>query len=610
MNRSVGQLLRSPLFLIVGAVLLWFIGAFLVYPNLRLLGQVFLPDGNFSLSAIERLSSSHRAMTSLRNSFVLAVVLSMTVNVVGIFIVLVTRYFDIRGAKILAVGYATTLIYGGIVLVSGYKFIYGQNGIVTTAVQRLWPNMDADWFSGMFAVVFVMTFASTGYHLLFLTSAMSKVDFSTIEAAKIMGASNWVVLRSVVLPTLKPMIYAVTILTFLGGLGALAAPQVLGGQDFQTITPLILAFASAPSSRDLAATLAIVLGLTTIVLLMLMNRLEKGGTYFSVSKLPAVMQKQKIENPFANAAAHLAAYALFVVYTLPPVLIVLFSFTDAAAIQNGTLLWGSFTLDNYAQVLTNYANLWPLLVSIGYGAVATVIVVVGMLFVARIVQRSRNPITAAIQYLLLIPWILPSTMIALGLIVAFDHSQWFVGNTVLTGTVGILVIAYVIVKIPFTMRVLQAAYASVPDQLEEAAAILGANSLTTFRRVLFPIVAPTAAAVAALNFNSLLDDYDIAVFLSHPLYQPLGIVIKNATSSDTLNDATALTFVYTVILMVVTGTTMYLVYGRRGRSEDRRDRRRRHARHVVPPTNTQNAPTRTLVTAVAAPVMSGASQEA
>jgi hypothetical protein len=75
-------------------------------------------------------------------------------------------------------------------------------------------------------------------------------------------------------------------------------------------------------------------------------------------------------------------------------------------------------------------------------------------------------------------------------------------------------------------------------------------------------VAPTAAAIAALNFNHLLDDYDTAVFLAHPLYQPLGVVIKNATGEDTLTDATALTFVYTVLLMVITGTTMWLVYGR------------------------------------------------
>lgn len=565
MNGSLRQLLRSPLFVVVGTVLLWFSVTFLILPNARLLGTVFMPEGQFSFDAIRRLMSSQRALDSLRNSFLLAVVLSVTVNVVGIFIVLATRYFDIKGARILWLGYATTLIYGGIVLVAGYKFIYGDSGFITRLLMNVFPDMDAGWFTGMFAVVFVMTFACTGNHLLFLGSAMAKVDFQTIEAARMMGASGWKVLRSIVLPTLMPMVYAITILTFLGGLGALAAPQVLGGEDFQTVTPMILTFANAPSSRDLAATLAIILGLSTMALLAVMNRLEKGGTYFSVSKVPATMQKQKIDNPVANVIVHAVAYVLFAIYTIPPVLILIFSFTDAEAIQSASLNPGSFTLDNYLRVFTDYSALWPFLVSVGYSAVATVVVVFGLLFVARLVQKFRNPVTTAIEYILHIPWILPSTMVALGLIVTFDHSEWLVGNIVLTGTVAILAIAYVIGKIPFTLRMLKAGFAAVPDQLEDAAAILGAGPFTTFRRILLPVVAPTAAAVAALNFTSMLDDYDTAVFLSHPLYQPLGIVIKNATSDDTLSDTTALTFVYTVILMVICGVTMWLVYGRASR---------------------------------------------
>lgn len=600
MNGSLRQLLRSPLFVAVAAVLLWFSVTFLILPNVNLLTTVFMPEGKFSFSAIQRLISSERAMDSIRNSFILAVVLSVTVNVVGIFIVLVTRYFDIKGARLLWLGYATTLIYGGVVLVAGYKFIYGDSGFITKQLQNIFPGMDAGWFSGAFAVVMVSTLAGTGNHLLFLGNSLAKVDFQTIEAARMMGASSWKVLRSIVLPTLKPMVYAITVLTFLGGLGALVAPQILGGEDFQTVTPMILTFANMPSSRDLAATLAIVLGLSTIILLAVLNRLEKGGTYFSVSKVPASMKKQKIDNPVANIVVHVMAYALFAVYALPPVLIVIFSFTDAASINSATLSFQSFTLNNYVRVFTDYAAMWPFLVSIGYSAVATIIVVGGLLFVARMVQKFKNPVTAAIEYLLHIPWILPSTMIALGLIITFDHAQWLVGYRVLTGTLVLLAIAYVIGKIPFTLRMLKAAFAAVPEQLEEAAAILGAGSFTIFRRILLPIVAPAAAAVAALNFNSLLDDYDTAVFLAHPLYQPLGIVIKNATSEDALTDATALTFVYTVILMVIMGITMWLVYGRGAKLGAPRRRRTlsKETCPTAPPADQPGSePARQLVTA-------------
>jgi iron(III) transport system permease protein len=101
--------------------------------------------------------------------------------------------------------------------------------------------------------------------------------------------------------------------------------------------------------------------------------------------------------------------------------------------------------------------------------------------------------------------------------------------------------------------------------MEEAAAIMGAKTLYVFRRILLPIVLPAAAAIAALNFNSLLDDYDTAIFLAHPLVQPLGLVIKANTDGADGVEGVANTFVYTVLLMVITGLTMYLVYGRSSR---------------------------------------------
>jgi iron(III) transport system permease protein len=562
---SAKSMLRSPFILIVGVVLTWFIAAFLVWPNLNVLIATFFPDGSFSGRAAEKLFSSQRAMKSLGNSFLLAVALSITVNVVGIFIVLVTHYFKIRGSRILFLGYASTFIYGGIVLAAGYKFIYGDKGIVTSLLLQVFPGMDAAWFSGFFAVLVVMTFATTTNHMLFVANALKGVDYQTIEAAKNLGASDWTILRRVVLPMLKPTLFAVTILSFLTGLGALSAPQVLGGRDFQTITPMILTFTNSPTSRDLAALLAVILGVATILMLAVMTRLEKGGTYFSVSKVSSALQKQQITNRAANAAVHVIAYVLFAVYSLPVLLIVLYSFADGAAIQTGQLSPGSLTLENYIRVLTQESGLRPFIISVIYSALAAVIAVGGLLFVARLLQKYRNWVSSLFEYLLHIPWILPSALLALGLIISYDHPNPLVGGAVLTGTTVILLIAFVTVKIPFTLRMLKASFASVNSSLEEAAAIMGAKTLYVFRRILLPLVLPAAAAIAALNFNSMLDDYDTAIFLAHPLVQPLGLVIKANTDGAEGVQGVANTFVYTVLLMVITGLTMYLVYGRTSR---------------------------------------------
>ena len=73
-----------------------------------------------------------------------------------------------------------------------------------------------------------------------------------------------------------------------------------------------------------------------------------------------------------------------------------------------------------------------------------------------------------LEYSLMIPWLLPTTMIALGLMMAFNVRRPYMFNQVLTGTMVILLIGYVIIKLPFTMRMTKAAFFSLDDALEDA----------------------------------------------------------------------------------------------------------------------------------------------
>lgn len=556
----------NPVSILLYGLIVWFVIAFLIYPNLNIYGEIFMKDGKFTLEAAEKLLSSERAMRSLYNSFILAFSLVITVNVVGVTLVLISEYFDIKGAKILRLGYFTTLIYSGVVLVSGYKFVYGEEGFMTKLLVQLFPSFNTTWFHGYWAVLFVMTFACTSNHFLFLSNAIRKIDFQTVEAARNMGASTWYILRRVVLPVLKPTIYALTILTFLTGLAATSAPLILGGKEFQTITPMILTFSRSMTSRDLAALLALILGVATLVLLTVMIRFERKGNFMSVSKVKSELVKQKIRSKSGNLAAHILAYGLFVLYIVPVVLIIIFSFTDAASISTATLNLNSFTLDNYIQVFSSMSAFKPYFVSILYAAAASVIVVALALAASRILHKYKNKWALALEYALLIPWILPSTLIAIGLIVTFNTPKLMIGNTVLVGTVWMLLIAYVIIHIPFTLRMVKASFFSLDSNLEDAARNLGAKPFYTFRKVLLPIILPSTLAVLALNFNGILADYDVTVFLYHPLYQPLGIVIKNSTDAQALADTKALTLVYSVILMIMSSVTLYFVYGRNSRS--------------------------------------------
>ena len=545
--------------------LIWFLVTFIIYPNIDLVLSVFVKDGQFSLDAVNRVLKSPRAIQSIMNSFKLALSLIVTVNVVGLLCVLFTEYFDIKGAKILKLGYMTSLIYGGVVLATGYKFVYGPYGMITRILQNFLPNLDPNWFVGYGAVLFIMTFSGTANHTLFLTNTIRGVDYHTIEAARNMGAKPFTVFRKIVLPTLTPTLFALTIMIFLSGLSAVAAPMIVGGKQFQTINPMIITFAGMGNSRDLAALLAIVLGVATTILLSIMNKIEKGGNYISISKTKAPLKKQKITSKPWNIIAHIVAYALFVVFMLPLIFIVLYSFTDPVAIQTGNLSLANFTLENYHQFFTNSVAFSPFLVSFVYASLAAITATVLSVVFARVVRKHKARFDSLFEYGALLPWLLPNTLLAISLLFTFNQPQPLVFNFILVGTLVILLIGYIIVKIPFSYRMVRAILFSVDDEMEDAARSMGASPFYTMMKVIIPFILPVVLSVIALNFNSLLTDFDLSVFLYHPLAQPLGITIRSAGDETATSNAQALVFVYTIVLMIISSAVLYFTQ-RRGKT--------------------------------------------
>ena len=104
--------------------------------------------------------------------------------------------------------------------------------------------------------------------------------------------------------------------------------------------------------------------------------------------------------------------------------------------------------------------------------------------------------------------------------------------------------------------------------MEEAARSMVHLVSTLWCELLYRIFLPVVLSVVVLNFNSLLSDYDLSVFLYHPLFQPLGIVIKQSTDETATLNAQAMMFVYSVILMIMSSAALYLsslFQGKRGK---------------------------------------------
>ena len=578
------------------AYLYLFLG-FMVIPCFNTLTSVFTtikPDGTPDPFAVIRFFLSGNMGKYVWNSLRLALVLVVTVNIVGVSIVLLTEYFDIKGANILRLGYMTTMIYSGIALGTGYLFLYDRDGIITTQLVKIFPDMNVNWFTGFNAVVFTMTFACTSNHALFLRNAIRGIDYNTVEAARNMGAKPFKVLMQVVFPTLMPTMFSLTVMTFITGLCAMSAPTLLG---YDSINPEIVRLAGSsvadeafPQAR--AALLSVILAMFTIVLLTILSSYERKGHYLSVSKTKAKLQKQKITNPVANVLTHIYAYILFIIYMTPVVMIVIFSFQTYSAIRMKRLDLSGWTMLNYigkrdyayltsrgtykvrvgsiSGLFSNETTMAGIKNSFILSVIAAALACIIVVIACNYIFKNRNKKSGVIlEYSLLFPWLLPTILICYSYRTFFNsESIFYVGGTNLYYAENVrllIIIAYTVVKLPFSLRMIKASFYAIDEELEDAAKNLGASPLWTFLKVKLPIILPSVLAVFALNFNALFTEYDMSATFASSYGTSYAMVIQSMCAEEGLYgynvNASGRRCASTVFIMVVSGIILYLVYG-------------------------------------------------
>ena len=594
---------------------------FMLLPCLNTLTSIFNTKnaaGERDPLAVIRFFLAGNMSKYVWNSLKLAILLVITVNVVGVSIVLLTEYFYIKGARILRMGYMTTMIYSGVALVTGYMFLYASDGILTTAFKNAFPNMNPTWFSGFNAVLFTMTFACTSNHMLFLRNAIRGIDYNTVEAARNMGARPFKVLWKVVFPTLIPTMFSLTVMTFITGLCAMSAPTLLG---YDSINPEIVRLAGSSSADEAfpqarAALLSIILAMFTIILLTVLSAYERKGHYLSVSKTKARLQKQKIDNPVWNVLAHIYAYMLFIIYMTPVVMIIIFSFQTYSAIRMKKLDLQHWTTINYygqedyeyltnrgkyktrvgsiSGVFSNEATLGGIKLSFILSALAAALACVIVVVACNYIFKKRNKKSGVVlEYALLFPWLLPTILICYSYRTYFNSdSVWYVGNHNLyyAQNVRLLIImAYTVTKLPFSLRMIKASFYSIDEELEDAAKNLGAGGLRTFMKVKLPIILPSVLAVFALNFNALFTEYDMSATFASSYGTSYAMVIQAMCADEGLYgynvNASGRRCASTVFIMIVSGIILYLVYGvgarDLGERLEARDRRRKRREKIA-----------------------------
>jgi len=161
---------------------------------------------------------------------------------------------------------------------------------------------------------------------------------------------------------------------------------------------------------------------------------------------------------------------------------------------------------------------------------------------------------AVIDALVMLPWAIPGTVMAMALIVAFDQPHWFTGGAVLVGTSAMLPLAYFVRHLPMQFRATSAAFAQLDPALEEAAQNLGASWWLRFRRITLPLILPGVATGAMMAFVTALGEFVASILLYTYANRPLSIAIFSELRIFNLGTAAA----YSVVLIVLIGLAVWL----------------------------------------------------
>ena len=237
---------------------------------------------------------------------------------------------------------------------------------------------------------------------------------------------------------------------------------------------------------------------------------------------------------------------LVVIYTLLPIAVIIaFSFNDPAGKFNFT--WQGFTLDYWKNAFDIPELNDAMLTSLELAALATIVATILGTMIALALVRYELKGRRLANLLIVVPMTSPEVVIGAALLSMFVYFQ------ISTGFVT-LVIAHIMFSISFVVIVVRSRLIGFDRRLEEAAKDLGADSMTTFRTVTLPLIAPGLIAAALLAFALSLDDFVISNFnsgttVTFPLYifgaAQRGIPVQ-------VNVFATMLFMLTVIAMVVT----------------------------------------------------------
>ncbi len=243
-------------------------------------------------------------------------------------------------------------------------------------------------------------------------------------------------------------------------------------------------------------------------------------------------------------ALWLRIYAVlaFAYIYLPILILMIFSFNT----QKLNVRWEGFTLHWYGELLHDQEVLLAARNSIIIAIISTVIATVIGTMAALALQRYRFPGYTIAESTLYIPVIIPEVVMGISLLAFFAQAGFQLG-------LGTITLAHIAFNIPFVTLVVRARLHGFDKSIEEAAMDLGANEITTFRRITLPTIMPGVMAGALLAFTLSLDDYVITYFTAGPGSTTLPLRVFSMVRFAVTPEVNALSTLWVLTIFIILG---------------------------------------------------------
>jgi iron(III) transport system permease protein len=543
--------LKSPssllLWLVVAVVLIYGV----IYPNFYVLTATLERGGSWSLGNFTEALSQRAVLEAAWSSVWLSLLTVIASALIGTPLAFLFERYEFPARRAFASLVALPLVLPPLVGTLAFIFLCGESGILARAAQSIFHLQSAPWsLRGWTALVLFHAYTMYPFFYVLAGAGLRRVDAGLAEAARSLGAGRLRVLFRVVLPQLTPSLIAAALLTFMTSMASFSAPLFFGG-DVRVLTLEIYSARQRGDARA-ALTETVILAVISLLALLVFQRYEGTRKFAAAALKGAPKRRALIKSGAARAVATVCAVIFTIILALPILTLVLVSLAREGQWTTQALP-PAYTLDNFRQILTQEDSLETLQNSLLMSGIAAVAALAWSFCVTALVTaRRRTAGRKLISLLVLIPWALPGTVVAVAIAEAYGRENPLTGSFILVGTFWILPVIYFLRFMPLVVRALQASIEQMDAALEEAAGSLGANWWTRFRRVRLPLVWPGALAGTLLAFVIALGEYVASVLVYVPTNRPISIKIAAELRDLNLGRGAA----YGVLLIAVIAFSM------------------------------------------------------